>query len=517
MDKTIKKICLVSSAQIQYSRPPAGLAFMAGVCERNNVEYSLIDLNINFLHYAGKEVWDKCFLYTTNDLLTLPDELNEIVNKFLDQTIDQIISSGPECLAITALTLFNQQWAKKFLQRLRRCSDITTIGGGPGFGTLDAFGRDTTITFGQHLAQENLLDYYVLGEGEVIFEKFLQGSRDECGLNTKNNPETWQPQIDDLNGLAMPSYKQIDFNLYKSSYDKPVISITSSRGCVRRCSFCDVGHLWKKFRFRSGQSVADEILKHHLDTGATDFWFTDSLINGSLKQFMDLLEQLSIYKQQYPSLEKLTYSGQFIIRPQGSHPVRMFELMKETGCNQIQVGIESGSESVRNHIGKKFSNADIDYHFKMCEKYKIKNWLLMLVGYPTETEQDFADSLNMLTRYQKYIINDTAFGVQATGPTAILPNTPLSSQQNELGIVYEHEGSINLWTSTVNTTLSFNERQLRWIRLIEHAVKLGYNLPAEIDMYVTTNRLSVLSNNENQTVKTKKVIPIHITSSAMYS
>jgi len=517
MTNKIKKICLISSAQIQYSRPPAGLAFMAGVCERNNVEYSVIDLNINFLHHAGKEVWNQCFLHTTNNLSKLPAKLNEIVNEFLDQTIDQIVATGADCVAITTLTQLNQQWAEKFLRRLRRRVNLLTIGGGPGLGVPDSFGQDPTMTFGQHLAQQKLLDYYVLGEGDIVFEKFLQGSRNEPGLNTKNCPETLQPQIDDLNGLAMPSYKNIDFNLYKSFYDKPVISITSSRGCVRRCSFCDVGHLWKKFRFRSGKSVADEMLKHHLDTGATDFWFTDSLINGSLKQFMDLLEQLTIYKQQYPSLEKLTYSGQFIIRPQGSHPDRMFKLMKETGCNHIQVGIESGSESVRNHIGKKFSNADIDYHFKMCEKYQIKNWLLMMVGYPTETEQDFLDSLDMLTRYQKYVVNDTAFGVQANGPASILPNTPLASQQNELGIIYEHEGSSNSWTTADNPGLSFNERHLRWIKLIEHAVTLGYNLPVEIDIYLTTNQQAVLSNKENQTVKTKKVIPIYTTSSSIYS
>lgn len=180
--------------------------------------------------------------------------------------------------------------------------------------------------------------------------------------------------------------------------------------------------------------------------------------------------------------------------------------MRDTGCNHIHVGIESGSESVRNHMGKKFSNADIDYHFEMCEKYQIQNWMLMIVGYPTETEKDFQDSVEMLSKYQKYIINNTAFGLQLARPASILPNTPIHQMMEDLGI--EHTGHVDQsqqWTVATNTDLTINERYRRWSQLTRIALELGYNLPAEVAAYLSMNKKSwqdhLTHNNDN----TKKI------------
>ena len=41
----------------------------------------------------------------------------------------------------------------------------------------------------------------------------------------------------------------------------------------------------------------------------------------------------------------------------------------------MAIGVETGSDSVRMHMNKKFNNADLDYTMSMLEKYNIiKNW-----------------------------------------------------------------------------------------------------------------------------------------------
>ena len=107
MTTKFKKVCLVSSAQLQYTRPSAGQAFLAGVCEHNNIYYVLKDMNVEFFHSAGQDAWDQCFAHITHGLRDLPIDLDKIVNDFLDQLIRDIVSEQCDCIALTVLTAHN--------------------------------------------------------------------------------------------------------------------------------------------------------------------------------------------------------------------------------------------------------------------------------------------------------------------------------------------------------------------------------------------------------------------------
>ena len=493
-------VYLVNSAQSQYSRPPAGLAFLAGICEKCDTAYTVLDLNLNFLEYAGKRVFNRVYAYALKDLESVPPELATKIDEYLLYEVNKIKESNADLVAMTVLTFCNQSWAQRFLTLLRQHTSITVIIGGPGVSVPRQNDRNQQHSFGRYLAINDLVDFYVCGEGDLLFERFLMSETNEAGLNTKHGRETWQPQLDNLNSLAIPSYRNIDINRYNSPEQTPVLSVTGSRGCVRSCSFCDVGHLWKKFRYRDGTILAQELVKHWQDTGAKNFWFTDSLINGSLRQFKDFQTALLDASQKWPEMGTITYSGQFIIRPKSSHNEELFRQMKDTGCHHIQVGIESGSESVRDHMGKKFSNSDIDYHFEMCEKYGIKNYLLLMVGYPTETLEDFQDTLDMIKRYQKYIINDTALGIHLSGPARILTNTPLFDMRHELGLddglATDHNQE---WCPSTNPSLTATERHRRWVELTLTALDLGYNLPSETTVNLTSHLESWRDHVRNKT------------------
>lgn len=485
MTHKFKKLALVSSGLVTTEKPPPSLAFLSGVCEKVQVDYDVYDLNIQLLHKHGRKVYRDIYEYY-QDFSRIPDNLKETLDTYLRESAEKLINSGIDCLAITVLSIHQVQLTEMFLTQFRNLSkDITIIAGGPGISTTKRRSADTCVnnesnlSVGRTLALNNLVDYYATGEGDIIFEKFLNGEREMPGLNTKDNIETWQPQIDNLDNNPTWTYKKIDFSLYDSHKESPIITVTGSRGCVRRCSFCDIGHHWKKFRFRSGLSIANEIVKHHFEVNATEFFFSDSLINGSISEFTSLLETLIKYKEQYPSLAPINLAGQFIIRGQAHHPERLYQLMRDAGCNHLQLGVESGSESVREHMGKKFSNSDIDHHFEMCEKYGISNWIFMMVSYPTETREDFEDTLNLYHRYQKYLINSTIIGTSCPGPMYVFSNMPLASQLTDLEIEYYH-GSETEWFSHKNPDLTLQERHKRYVELIKTVISLGYPVQGEI-------------------------------------
>ena len=77
----------------------------------------------------------------------------------------------------------------------------------------------------------------------------------------------------------MPCYDDIDLTAYKNEAflefenKQLTVPITGSRGCVRKCSFCNVESLWPKYVFRSGADIVDE-MEHYIDTvGIKNFKF----------------------------------------------------------------------------------------------------------------------------------------------------------------------------------------------------------------------------------------------------
>jgi len=488
---------IVSSAPITIERPTSPMALLAGICEEKNVAYEVFDLNIFlYYHFSYSEyirITDSMNAY--DDIDFYPDEeVKQKIDHAISLAIDDILKINFDLMALTMFSTMQFAWTKKFLKEFRKRSKTKIIAGGPGISVK--YKKDDST--GKILASDDLIDYYVRGEGDFVFGNFLDGKID-FGVNDKTQlTDYWVPQIDDLSQVPLPSYKKIPLGKYKShmsgiSENSIELLINGSRGCVRRCSFCDVGVIWKKYRYRPAQSILNEMIKNYIDVGCINYAFSDSLINGSIKQFTELLEKIIDLQDTYPDFKKLKFQGQFIIRPKQFHPERMFELMQKAGCDHLQIGIESGSEKVREHMGKKFSNEDIDYHFEMCSKYKIKNHLLMFTAYVTETEQDHQETINFFIKNQKYLIDNTIIGTNLNSPLVVIKDTPLYNMQDELGLHLKEDIALNVdWVVSTNPGLTNKVKWRRFIELIELTTKLKYKR-SEMDLlYIEHNLLEIL-------------------------
>jgi len=236
------------------------------------------------------------------------------------------------------------------------------------------------------------------------------------------------------------------------------VYITGSRGCVRKCSFCDIQSVWPKFRFRSGVSVADEMCEQNQKYGSKRFLFTDSLLNGSVKQLKDICNTLIDYESQ-GIMKPVRWQGQFIARPEHQMPEEVYKLMNQAGLRFVSIGVESGSEIVRNDMKKMFDDEAMDFTFRMCAKHNIEMAWLLLVGYPTETEEEFQKTLDMLDKYN-WINEKGLVRSVALGPTLdIVPGSPLHWNQKEMGITWDQNDH---WVYKDNTR---EVRIRRWLRL----------------------------------------------------
>ena len=105
--------------------------------------------------------------------------------------------------------------------------------GGQGVNDVTLVEKDQN--FGTTMKQQNLCDLVITGEGEQIIKEILAGKTSGPGINN-NNPV----QVDNLDALPYPNYSFYDLDRYDYLSKNKEVFIVGSRGCVRRCTYCDV-------------------------------------------------------------------------------------------------------------------------------------------------------------------------------------------------------------------------------------------------------------------------------------
>ena len=425
----MKKLILVNLPKHDSIAPPAALGALAAATVRAGWEYDVYDFSLICREHLSND--DHAEL--TDWLMLVQETLSPSTQNNVLELWDRFLPEGD----IYGISLFSY-WSIRIALLLHDHRPMNRFYGGSGCSSKIP-GTNTSF--------HDFVDNDVcIGNGEQWIYEYLSGMK---------YTETH----------LVPNYSKFDLSEYT---DK--LYITGSYGCVRRCTFCDIQNMWPQFAWKQPTDIVHEIKTLHQIHSIRKFDFTDSLINGSVSlfgEFNKLLAQENL---------DIKYYGQFICRPRSQMPEEHYKLMREAGCTQLTVGIESFSVDVRNHMKKKFSNDDIDYHLEMSAKYGIQNVLLMLTGYPTETMDDHDENIKALYKYQKY----ARFGVIELvrwGTTMhLIEDTPITNDYytDQLGL---HRNTSYDWISDANPTLTLEERIRRRVELHSISSQLNYCQP----------------------------------------
>ena len=495
------KNLVISVPRLEIHRPPISTAIVAEVIRSLGHNVEALDLNCEFFHYLPDrqvyydhdEIWDKHRDATFA-------ELKNII-RFIKLQLEEIDKYDQIWISVFGVSghIFSELLLKMMRKHL---SNKTIILGGQGAWSQETFG---TKGFGYRMKKDKLCDLYLVGEGEEVIKTVLAGERSGPGISDEN-----PRQINKLDDLPFPNYGFYNLDRYDYLTPNKEVFIVGSRGCVRRCTYCDVARYWPKFRYRTGNNIADEMIHHYEKHGVTHFYFTDSLINGSMKAFNDMCDVLAKYNTNHKA--GFEWKGQFIFRPKHQLPKDHFATVAAAGGKEFYVGVETGSDKIRWEMDKKFTNEDIDFQLEEFSKHNINVIFLMLIGYLTETKDDHNDTLRMFKRWQKYVATGTIKGIDLGRGLLFLPNTPLERMMDSHGVYFlEDNGKPNsdLWQCTSNPSLDVGERIRRRVETHEEAIK--YNWPiwrgaqrlSAINL-MTEDYLNIMRNKPNETTKTKE-------------
>ena len=472
---------------------PVGCCMIQSNLDAHGYSTKLLDLNLQFhienqdndnfadlndyFSIGDEPTWNIGFIPTSdtlNDKLiqneTLSSQFSSLVDSIVQQWADEIIEYNAEYVCISVFS-YECQIATKLLTTKLKQSDKWNgkiVVGGAGLTTGEVGGH--ADNFGEMLLDSELIDYYVRGEGEVAIINVIKHGEGP-GINNSN-----YEQISNLDDIPYANFDDVIDLPYEFVTPGIQIPIVGSRGCVRRCTFCDVYAHWKAYRYRTGEHITNELVSVYDKYGIRDFAFCDSLINGSMKAFREFLRTMVQYYEDNGLPDRFfTFSGHFIVRARHQMLDEDYVMMSRAGCDIMVVGVESGSDAVRAHMKKQFTNEDLDHTIEQFSINGITCNINIMTGYPTETQKDYQDSKDMLTRLKHYSDEGTIHAINLGGTVSIIDGAPLYYSGEYEKIVPSSQMGIN-WYNPNNMDLTLDERIRRRINIHEHCDALGYNV-----------------------------------------
>ncbi len=402
------KVLLVQAPPWGIYAPPLGIAYLATFLRSRGLESEVYDLNMEIFCSASgemREKWDAQdfeFWASGQASLALKGKIKEFC--------DKIISSGARLIGFSA-TFASVPFVNEVLSVIRANApdDLVVLIGGGGASYKE----------GRSLFRKDLIDYFVVGEGEFPLLYLLRNIQEGNSIKACSDYIVWKDENCDralclkntdkngagIDDIPFPTFEEFDLMPYTQ---KDLIPLISSRGCIRRCAFCCDSPLKKPYRSRNPEIVAREIKYHVKKYNRKRFEFSDLLINGDLcflYSFCDLLIDMRL---------GVCWGGQATARR--DMDVSLFKKMKDAGCGGLTFGVESCSDNVLRLMRKGVSTQIIKETFERAKEAGMLVEINLIVGFPGETEKDVDETIDFIRQNSALIDKINSLNICTIGP-----------------------------------------------------------------------------------------------------
>lgn len=367
--------------------PPLGLGYIAAVLENQGVEVRIVD----------------SLLMGWHNRIKIDDDIIRVGLSF--ENIQQIIENyAPDMVGVNCLFTKQRQNAHEIC-RLAKKIDPSTI--------TVAGGAHPTVLPELVLSDDNV-DFVVIGEGEnTILDilKLVEGKGENVQLNgiafKENGKNIVIPKtrfIKDLDSIPFPAWGLLHLEKYfglKASHGTRHYSrfapIITSRGCPAKCTFCSAYRVWgRRFRMRSPENVIEEMRQLKNKYGIKELMFEDDNLTLNIKRaekiFESMIEDKFNFAWDTPNgVAAFALTEEVILK------------MKESGCYQLNLALESGSQFVLENIIKKpLKLHKVKPLIKYAKKIGLNTSIYLIIGMPGETLDQIKETFSLAEELEIY-------------------------------------------------------------------------------------------------------------------
>jgi radical SAM PhpK family P-methyltransferase len=318
----------------------------------------------------------------------------EVVNFFNydKEKLAGLLGERPDAVAITTTFYVDSAPIVEVVKFVREhCPDTKVIVGGP-YALNIALDLDAeTLEF---MLQEIGADVYVVdSQGESTLAKVVECLRSESINGLRAIPNllytvdgitfTRTPRMPENNELDEST---IDWSLFDSHEIAPVSYLRTARSCPFACTFCN-------YPVMAGEHVVSKIenveaqLKYLSSIGTTDIVFIDDTLNVPLTRFKNMLRMVikNGLKFRWISFFRCSNADEEAI-----------DLMKESGCVAVLLGIESGDPQILKYMNKAATLERYRWGIENLHRRGIATFASLICGFPGETQESVMNSMNFI-------------------------------------------------------------------------------------------------------------------------
>jgi len=350
---------------------PLGLAYVGAVLEEQDYEVKILDGILLRPQYEKLPDGRK---YYGLDYSSIRNEISEW---------------APEVVGISSMYTASHETTEQICRMIKSdiSGEIVTICGG----------AHPTVAPEGTLSEEHI-DYVVLGEGEQAIGELMNaldggGELAEIdGIGYKTDGQVMvNPKrcfIQNLDELPYPGRHLLDMERYgrisrRHSCEKvhrASASVLTSRSCPGRCVFCSARRIMGKYRKRSVENVLQEI-EYLIERYRIErVLFFDDNFNFDRDRTKELLREMirRRYDLSWFSTNLTLYKLDFAT----------LELMKQSGCEEIDVSIESPSARTLKLMRKPLKTEMVAPLIERMKELGFKIAASFVIGIPGERAED---------------------------------------------------------------------------------------------------------------------------------
>lgn len=296
-------------------------------------------------------------------------------------------------------------------------------------------------------------DSVIIGEGELSWLSVINDA-EEGKLKPfyGNNDEEFN-----LKNAPMPAFQLLDIDKYNR------LTVQTSRGCSHRCEFCASSILLtKQYKQKPAAKILAEIdkIKEIWEQPFIEFADDNTFVN---KEF---------WKELLPEIKKRKIRWFTETDISISQDEKLLQLMRESGCAQVLIGLESPSESALNGIETK-------QNWKAKQLHIYKESINTIQSHGISVNGCFILGLDdhdasVFDQIYNFVNDSGLHEVQITIQTAF-PGTPLYQRLKEENRIIEE----NAWEKCTLFDINFIPKKMSIDALSQGFKELGTKLYSE--------------------------------------
>jgi len=274
------------------------------------------------------------------------------------------------------------------------------------------------------------IDYVIRNEGEATLIELLEylnhpggnflpdrikglSYRDSTGTIVNNEK---RPYVTNLDILPWPDFTQIDKKSYKLSE-----TTLSSRGCPGGCIYCASRAMsGTKYRMRSAENLFSEIFHIYHNENKKYFNIFDDTFTVNIKR---LKKFCALVKQSGLDIKWRCDSRADVLKEE------IIDILGDSGCVAIHIGIESGSQEILDKLKKKISLEKAERMVAYSHTRGITPMCSFMFGHHCDTPETIKKTFDLAVRFQLQYNAVIAFSTNTP-----FPGTPLYKDAEEFGL-----------------------------------------------------------------------------------